>query len=769
MNETITIKITADVSKLKAGCQEAAKAIQGIDDKGKTAGDNSEKHFGKMGNAAKKAGAVMAKGLAAGISAAATGIVALTKAAVQGYAEYEQLIGGVETLFKDSAGIVQNYANEAYKTAGLSANAYMETITGFSASMLQALEGDTKAAAEASNNAVIDMADNANKMGTSMESIQNAYQGFAKQNYTMLDNLKLGYGGTKKEMERLLVDAEKISGIEYDISNFADVTAAIHVIQTELGITGTTSLEAASTISGSTAMMKASWDNLVVGIADDNADFDALISNFVDSASTALSNLLPRIQTALTGIATLIQELVPIILELIPPLLTDFVPKILTAAVQVVQALIEGIVAAFPELINVIATLLPQIITMLAELIPQITGALLGALPVLIETILQAAAQILTALGEILPVILEQIVSILPQIITTIVENIPVLLEAAVSLLMAIVEAIPVIIPMLLEALPQIITGILNAVLTAIPLLLQGAIQLFMAIIKAIPTIITSLGKALPEIIETILTAVANAIPLLLEGATDLLTAIIEAIPIILPVLIEALPEIITSILEAVMNAIPLLLGAAVDLLMTIVYAVPMMIPDLLKALPQIIQSIINALVSYAPRLLRQGIDLFMMIVNSITTVIPKLVAKFQEIVKTIKDKLVGAAKNAMKFDWSLPKLKLPHFSISGKFSLDPPSIPKIKVDWYAQGGVFDTPTLFPYGDGQVGGLGEAGAEAIVPLENNTKWLDRIAERLQGGQQPIYLNVDGKTFAEISIDSINQLTKQRGSLPLVLA
>lgn len=636
MNEELKIIISAQTEKLKAGCKDAATAIKGVDNEGKKAGDNSEKHFEKMGKAAKKAGAVMAKGLAAGLAAAATGVVALTKAAIEGYAEYEQLIGGVETLFKDSAGVVEDYANNAYKSAGLSANAYMETITGFSASLLQSLGGDTAKAAEYGNQAVIDMSDNANKMGTSMESIQNAYQGFAKQNYTMLDNLKLGYGGTKKEMQRLLDDAEKISGIEYDISNFGDITQAVHIIQTELGITGTTAKEAASTISGSTSMMKASWDNLVVGIADDNADFDTLISNFVESASTAMGNLIPRIEIALNGIAQLIQELVPILMELIPPLITSVLPKILQAAVQVVQALIEGIVIAFPTLIQTISTLLPQIITLITDLIPQITEALLGALPLLISTILEAAAQILVAIGKVLPQILEQIVTILPQIISAIIENIPVLLEASVTMLMSIVEAIPVIIPALIKALPQIIKSIISALLNAIPQILSTALKLFM----------------------TLITAVGN--------------------------------------------------------------------------------------------------------------IIPKLASKLGEIISTIKTKLVDKAKNILKFDWSLPKLKMPHLNISGEFSLSPPKVPKFSIDWYAQGGVFDTPTLFPYGNGQIGGLGEAGAEAIVPLENNTKWLDRIAERLQGGNRPIVLQVDGKTFAETSVETINQLTRQRGSLPLVI-
>lgn len=753
MNEEIRIIISAQINDLKAGCKQATEAINGIDKEGEKTSKNSESHFSKMGNAAKKAGAVMAKALAAGITAAATGVVALTKAAVEGYAEYEQLVGGVETLFKDSANVVQGYAENAYKTAGLSANEYMSTITGFSASLLQSLGGDTAKAAEVGNQAVIDMSDNANKMGTSMESIQNAYAGFAKGNFTMLDNLKLGYGGTKEEMERLLAKAQEISGVEYDISSFADITEAIHVVQTEMGITGTTAKEAASTISGSAGMMKSAWANLVTGLADDNANFEQLVSNLVESISAFLGNLLPRIQVALNGIVQLIQQLVPQLLAMLPGLVSTLLPAVIDAALQLVLA---------------VAGVLPQLISTILEVVPQITQAILGALPTLITTLLQVVAQIITTLGEILPTIIEQIVAILPQIIASITENIPVLLQAAVDFLLAIVEAIPVVIPMLIEALPQIISSILNAVIAAIPILLQGAISLFKAIIQAIPIIITSLGTALPQIIDTIITAVVEAIPLLLDGAIELLTAIIEAIPIILPILIETLPDIILSILDAVMNALPLLLSAAVDLFLSIVSAIPMMLPDLIKALPKIIQTIINALINYAPQLLHQGVSLFMGIVNSIGQVIPKIASKLGEIISTIKTKLVDAAKNAMKFDWSLPKIKLPHFSISGKFSLDPPSIPKINVDWYARGGVFDSPTLFPYG-GRIGGLGEAGAEAIVPLEKNTQWLDKIAERLQGGGQPIYLQVDGKTFAEISVDSLNQLTRQRGSLPLVFA
>ena len=315
----------------------------------KITGDTSglEKAFGSVASGAGKMASAVGKSIAAATAAGAAAVGAITTQAVQNYAEYEQLIGGVETLFKDSAGIVEEYADNAYKTAGMSANQYMETVTAFSASLLQSVGGDTEAAAKSADMAITDMADNANKMGTSIESIQNAYQGFAKQNYTMLDNLKLGYGGTKEEMERLLADAEKLTGVKYDISNLNDVFNAIHVIQTELGITGTTATEASSTIQGSAAAMKAAWSNMLTGIADENADFDSLVGNLVESVATFAENILPRIEVALQGVGKLVQKLAPIIAEQLPGLIDAVLPPLLDA----VTSLIDGIVAVIPELL----------------------------------------------------------------------------------------------------------------------------------------------------------------------------------------------------------------------------------------------------------------------------------------------------------------------------------------------------------------------------------------------------------------------------------
>lgn len=295
----------------------------------------------------------VAKAGAAALTAVGTGMVWLSKQAIDSYGDYEQLVGGVETLFKDSAGTVQQYAQNAYKSAGLSANEYMETVTSFSASLLQSLGNDTAAAAEMADLAITDMSDNANKMGTDMTAIQNAYNGFAKQNYTMLDNLKLGYGGTKSEMERLLQTANEINkkqGIitNCSIENYADIVAAIHDVQTEMGITGTTALEASTTIQGSISSMKSAWKNLLAGISDPNQDLGLLIDNMVETAGIALDNLAPRIINLLPRLATAIGTLIKKLNQKIPGLIREMLPALISGAVS----LIAGVIAETPSILS---------------------------------------------------------------------------------------------------------------------------------------------------------------------------------------------------------------------------------------------------------------------------------------------------------------------------------------------------------------------------------------------------------------------------------
>ena len=351
---------------------------------------------------------------AAAVAAAGTAIIAIGKQAIEQYAEYEQLVGGVETLFKQSADTVMGYAENAYKTAGLSANEYMNTVTSFSASLLQSLGGDTEAAAKYADMAITDMSDNANKMGTSMEMIQNAYQGFAKQNYTMLDNLKLGYGGTKEEMERLLADASKLSGKDFLWGEdgmgygYAEIVEAIHVVQDEIGITGTTAKEASTTIQGSLASMKGAWQNLLTGVADDNANFEVLVSNFVDSLVGVGENIIPRINIVIQGLTQLITESSQTIIPLAVETLLQNLPAIVAAGMDLIMALVNGILDNIDLLIDCTIELIDVVVNKLIENLPKL---------------IDGGIRLIIALGRGLIEAIPQLVSKIPEIITAIIEG----------------------------------------------------------------------------------------------------------------------------------------------------------------------------------------------------------------------------------------------------------------------------------------------------------------------------------------------------------
>ena len=469
-------------------------------------------------------------------TAAAAGFVAISKSAVDSYAEYEQLKGGVETLFKDSADVLMGYADRAYQTAGLSANDYMATVTSFSASLLQSLGGDTEKAANYADQAIIDMSDNANKMGTSMEMIQNAYQGFAKQNYTMLDNLKLGYGGTKEEMQRLLDDAEKISGIKYDISSFADVTQAIHVIQTELGITGTTALEASSTIQGSASAMKASWQNLLTGMADPTQNFEQLLQNFISSVSTFLGNLLPVFTTATQGVLQMVQGLLP----QIPILIEQMLPIV----IEGVSGIISGLVEVLPQIVNAVMEILPQLVTAILNMLPQILEAGIQILLSLIQGLTQALPQLIAMLPEIIN-----------TIITVLIENLPLIIEAGIQLLIAIVTGLSEAIPQLIDYIPTIIDTLITTLLDNLPLIIDCAIQLMVAIINGLMQAKAKLAAMIPEIIFTIVRTLVDNLPQLLEAGKTLLTSVIDGIKSILSNMGEIGKNIVEGLWNGIKNA----------------------------------------------------------------------------------------------------------------------------------------------------------------------------------------------------------------------
>lgn len=444
---------------------------------------------------------------AAALTAAASGVAALTKSSIDQYAEYEQLVGGVDTLFKDASDTIQQYASNAYKTAGVSANTYMEQATAFSASLIQSLGGDTQAAAEYANQAIMDMSDNANKMGTDIESVQQTYQSLMRGNYAMLDNLKLGYGGTKSELERLVADAEELTGQALDPSKFSDVITAIHAVQENMGITGTTAKEAATTIEGSVGMMRAAWDNLLVGIANDNGDLGSLTYEFADTVETALSNILPRVKIILGGIGQVIADMGTIIAQTLPEMISTVLPSLISAGAQLLVGLVAGIISALPQL---------------AASVPEIVSALYTS-----------------------------IVSAGPQLAT-----------AGTQLLSMFTSGIETGIPDLISRLPQIIEGILNFIAENLPSILDMGVQILTSLQDGIINSISSLVSSLPQVISAITGFIADNLPAIVNAGISVLVNLASGIVSAIPQLVAVLPQIISAIVNGIGN----LMGSIVDI-----------------------------------------------------------------------------------------------------------------------------------------------------------------------------------------------------------
>lgn len=469
---------------------DTGNEIQEAGKKAKNSGDDAEKGssgWSKLGSVVK--GAAVAIGAAAVAAGAAA--IKLGKDVVTAYADYEQLVGGVDTLFGESSAKVQEYAANAYKTAGLSANDYMETVTSFSASLLQSLGGDTSKAADAADIALTDMSDNANKMGTSLDSIQNAYQGFAKQNYTMLDNLKLGYGGTKTEMERLLADAEKLSGQKYDISSLNDVYSAIHVVQTEMGITGTTSKEASDTIGGSILSMKSAIGNLITGLGDSNANIDMLIGNVMESFQNVAKNITPIVQNIISAL--------PAVLDGVLKEIGNMLPSLLSTATDL-----------FKRLLDTILKLLPELIPVAVQALLTITDTLIEAIPLLLDCALVLIMSLADGLVQALPTMIPKLVEVVLYIVETLVNNIDKLLDAAIEIIIALADGIINAIPILIEKLPIIVIKVVNALINAIPKLLAIVPKIFTSLVDTFKkTDWASIGK---NILDGVIDGLKNAV-----------------------------------------------------------------------------------------------------------------------------------------------------------------------------------------------------------------------------------------------------------------
>ena len=464
----------------------------------------------------------------------------LGKSALDSVGQLEQNVGGVETLFGDAADAVIASADRAYQTAGMSANDYMSTVTSFSASLLQSLGGNTEEAAKVADMAIIDMADNANKMGTSMDMIQNAYQGFAKQNYTMLDNLKLGYGGTKTEMERLLADAEKLTGVKYDINNLNDVYQAIHAVQEEMGITGTTAKEAASTLEGSMASAKAAWDNFMNG----SGDADQL----ADAFATAADNIVKNLAEIIPRFAETLPALGGAIIAQIPGLVAAIVPAVLSAGQSVLKQLQDAVLDF-------------DFAGTADKVVQMITGFIEGdGLGSLLDTLVTIFTGIVNGISSMLPSLLPALIELISYVVTSLLDQLPAILDCALELILGLAQGILAALPVLIEALPEVISSIVEFLISAVPQIIDAGIELLMALVDALPVIIDALVDALPQIIRATVTALTAAAPQIAKAGIKLLGALIEAIPVIVVELAEAVPDIVAAIID-VLAELPGLIG----------------------------------------------------------------------------------------------------------------------------------------------------------------------------------------------------------------
>ena len=580
--------------KISADNKPANDAIDETTGKAKESGSI----FSTLGNGLKVVGAGMVA--VAGVAGAAA--VGLSKKVIGAYAEYEQLVGGVDTLFKEASSKVQGFADNAYKTAGMSANEYMETVTGFSASLIQSLGGDTQKAADVGNQAVTDMSDNANKMGTDITNIQNAYQGFAKQNYTMLDNLKLGYGGTKEEMQRLLVDAEKISGVKYDISSFADVTEAIHVMQTQMGITGTTAAEAADTISGSIDSTKAALTNLWAGLGNPKADVQKLVNDVTNSLGNVVKNITPVLNNIVTALPTLINGVVSAIGGMLPNLL-------------------QAVTSLFTQVLQTILTLLPSLIPVFVNALMTIVQAIISNLPLLISAAVQLVTTLVQGIATALPTLIPAAVQAVVTIVQGLIDNLPLLLDAGLQLLTGLVNGLITGIPVLIAALPQIITSLVTFFVTSIPIIINAGIQLLTALVTALPQIIAAIVAVLPQIINGIITALIAALPQLINAGIQLFLALITALPQIISAIAGAMPQIINGITGALIGNIDQIINAGVTLLVALVQNLPQIMTAVAAAIPQIISALVGALGNGVSEMASAGLKLITGVKDSFTNI----------------------------------------------------------------------------------------------------------------------------------------------------
>lgn len=755
-------ELSAELAKNENAMDKAEDAANKLDKSLRDVGDSADKSESKLSRFFGAIGRWSLKMVGVGLAAAGTAILSIGKKAVEAYSDYEQFVGGVKTLFGTQEMTLEEYAKSvgktveqvkdkysalekaqnmvmtnaanAYKSAGMSANEYMDTVTSFSASLISSLKGDTVKAAEIADRAIIDMADNANKMGTSLESIQNAYQGFAKQNYTMLDNLKLGYGGTKEEMERLIADASKMKdaqkelGITVDASSmsFANIANAISVVQKNMGIANTTANEAASTIQGSLASLKASWTNLMTGLTDETQDFDTLMKNLFDSLVTVGNNLIPRIGVVLDGIVEMVVKLAPKIAEAIPGIISQILPKVVEGATKLVKAvadilpqLLDSVLKAIPNLISG----LEQIFKSLIDAFPKALESLLSKLPTLIPQIVNALTNMCVYVMKHFAGIIQPLIDKLPDIIISLVDalmnNLPTLIDGCIQLIIGIVKATPKILLGLIKAIPNIVGSVVNGLWDALPIWIEGIISILGETASAIWEFFTGLAEQISEWFSWIWEKIKEIFAPVVEWFASIFSAAWEAIKSAWNAVVEWFSGIwdgIVSVFSAVGEWFGEVFGGAWENVKGVWNAVTGWFSGLWEGIKNVFKGVGN----FFSNVFKGAFDGIKKVFGSIGDWFKKIFDKIAAVVKAPINFVIKGLNmlirglNKISFD-------IPDWVpvIGGKkFGFNIGAIPLL-----AKGGVVDKSTI--------ANIGEDGAEAVVPLEKNTEWIEKIADKLK--------------------------------------